>query len=64
MMMVQRRMNHLTLRRAVAQHCKRVKSGMILGGGVGQWKHGRPYWSHRALPDLFCMAVSMLSQGY
>ena len=49
---------------APIQHCIRVRSGMTLGGGVGQRRHGRPSWSHCALPYLFCVAVSMISQDY
>ena len=53
MMTVQRRMNPLTLRRAVPSIAtKKVRSGMTLGRGVGQWRHGGPSWSHCALPLL------------
>ena len=51
-----------TRRKHPFQKHRDVTSGIALGGGVGQRRHGSPSWRHCAHPYQFCAAVSIFSQ--
>ena len=50
-----------TRRKHPFQKHREVTSGIALGGGVGQRRHGSPSWRHCAHPYQFCAAVSIFS---